>query len=212
MKPAEIQSQSESADVGAAAWLDQHGDYLFSYAVKCVRSVDLAEDLVQETLLAAIVAQGSFAGRSAVRSWLTGILKHKIADHRRRTKRHAVPSQTGTPVAASPSEANLAEWVDDQFTARGKWKAQPARWGGDPSAESERNELSKILAGCLDALPPRVAEVFLLVERTESSAQLSSNVLGVSTTNIAVILHRARMALRRCLEVNWFRRRGDRNT
>lgn len=211
-EPVTSETSTQSRVNQAHQWLDQHGDYLFGYTIKRLHNVDAAEDLVQDTLLAAMSAQHSFAGRSTVQSWLIGILKHKIGDHLRRARTAARSAgKQGDENAGQPSEDELDGWVESQFSARGKWKVPPAKWGRDPSAESEREELGRVLSECLEKLPPRAAEVFLLNETQAHGAEILSKVLELSTTNIGVILYRARMALRRCLEVSWFgRRRAER--
>jgi RNA polymerase sigma-70 factor (ECF subfamily) len=196
--------QRRFAVIEPADWLEAHGDYLFSYAMTRVRRADVAEELVQETLLAALGQRAAFESRSSLRTWLTGILKHKIVDHLQAMNRRTAAQAPTIEASAETSDERLAEWVNEQFTARGKWKVPPARWTNDASVEAERTELGKALADCLEKLPAQSAEVFLLTERMESSADQLSKVLGLTATNIGVILHRARMALRRCLETNWF--------
>jgi RNA polymerase sigma-70 factor (ECF subfamily) len=183
----------------AATWLDDHGDCLFRYAIRHTRGGEAAEELVQETLLAALAGHRTFAGRSHVRTWLIGILKHKIADWLRQRKR----SDAGASDAAMSEEA-LDRWVDGQFTRRGIWKSKVGNAPEDPAGETEWRELSAVLADCVEKLPARSGEILLAAERDEKSSAELSKVFELSTTNIGVILHRARMALRRCLELNWF--------
>lgn len=194
------QPSRTTAAANAANWLGEHGDHLFRFAMVRVGDAEAAEDLVQDTLLAALAGQGSFEGRSMVRTWLIGILKRKIADHRRRTLGRPQEKQA----AGFPSDEALAQWVEMQFNRRGIWKSVVGRWGPDPRTDAERDELRQALEDCLDKLPPRAAEVFLLTERGECSADRISKIHGLSTTNIGVILFRARVALRHCLEINWF--------
>ncbi|MCI0364095.1 MAG: sigma-70 family RNA polymerase sigma factor [Phycisphaerales bacterium] len=204
------ETRIQFAENDACRWLDEHGDYLFGFAMKRIQNAHAAEDLVQETLLAAMTAQGSFEARSAVRSWLIGILKHKIADHIRAKTRET--SAMGPTYEPEPiSDETLATWVENQFSVRGKWKLRPAKWSDDPKSEAERGELAKVLTDCLDKLPSQAAETFILSESQGHSAESLSKVFDLSTTDIGVILYRARMALRRCLEVSWFglRRRMD---
>ncbi|MCI0366436.1 MAG: sigma-70 family RNA polymerase sigma factor [Phycisphaerales bacterium] len=204
------EARIQSAENDACQWLDEHGDYLFAFAMKRIQNAHTAEDLVQETLLAAMTAQGSFEARSTVRSWLVGILKHKIGDYIRANAREN-PAKGRAHETEPMSEENLATWGESQFSARGKWKVRPGKWSSDPTVETERAELGRVLDDCLDKLPSNTAEVFLLSESRGHSAESVSKVLGLSTTNIGVILYRARMALRRCLELSWFgvRRRRD---
>ncbi len=176
-------------------WLEDHGDSLFAFALQRTRDRQLAEELVQETLLAGLRSRSSFSGTSSVRTWLVGILKHKLADHYRR---HARQIATEVP----------GELLESLFTKRGKWKASPLRWSRDPAAEAEQAELAAVLKRCLNKLPPRFANAFLLFEQQGLSTENVSKALGTSTTNTGVILYRARSALRHCLERHWFRPRA----
>jgi RNA polymerase sigma-70 factor (ECF subfamily) len=178
-------------------WLERHGDALFRYAVQRTRSRDVAEDLVQETLLAALEARGSFRGHSAERTWLTAILRHNIVDHLRR----ALPAQ----LAEAPDDPP----PPDPFRRRGNWKVRPAEWTGDPHALLERDEFRQVLSACLSKLPPRTASVFLLREAEEIGSEKICQELGISATNLWAMLHRARSRLRQCLTLNWF---ADRST
>jgi RNA polymerase sigma-70 factor, ECF subfamily len=206
-------SAGPTAAQSAASWLDEHGDYLYSYARSRGADTHLAEDLVQDTLLAAMQAQRRFEHASSVRTWLTSILRHKLIDNlRRESARH--------PTAAGEDE--LERFVDSQFHRRGKWRVLPGRWGGvgssvgggvtgvsdDPTTSAECEELRRALAYCMEKLPPRPAEVIDLSERGGLNLEQISKVLGVTTTNAGVLLHRARLALRRCLELKWFRSGG----
>src|SRR5688500_10622854 len=95
MSEAQAKSPSQSPD--PERWLDDHGDYLFKYAVFRLRDDIVAEDAVQETFLAALKAYENFEGRGSERTWLVGILKHKIIDHFRRVGREA-------PIGEEPDE------------------------------------------------------------------------------------------------------------
>lgn len=171
----------------ASDWLKDHGDILFSYALRRVRDRASAEDLVQETLVAALTAPERFEGRSTIRTWLFGILRHKILDHWRRRGRET----------ASLDEA-LERHVDGMFSRNGHWRADRAP-GGWNASMSAREEFARGLRECLDKLSPRAAETFLLRERHGVSVERLSQDLGTSTTNVWQILSRARAALRECL-------------
>ena len=178
-------------------WLQEHGDALYAFAMKRVRDANLAEELVQETLLAAMEGRDSFAGRSTERTWLTGILKYKVLQHFRRAGRATKEVVT----------AECEELVAAQFTRWGKWKHHLGAWAGDPAALCENEEFLGVLQECLEKLPPRLADVFLLTEQHRLPAEALGKVLGTSATNIHVMLFRARSALRICLNENYFQER-----
>jgi RNA polymerase sigma-70 factor (ECF subfamily) len=175
----------------AAEWVEAHGDYLFSYAMARLRDRDAAEDVVQETFIGAMKGAKSFAGNAALRTWLTGILKHKIADHFRRSSRSR--------------SFDAGEDVEEPyFGADEHWTKFPGKWQADPREAVNSGDLRKVLNHCLDALPRGLAQVFVLRELEELSAEEVCATLGISTANLYTALHRARFRLRRCVEVKWF--------
>jgi RNA polymerase sigma-70 factor (TIGR02943 family) len=178
----------------ADEWVDEYGDYLYRFALSRLRQREAAEDLVQETFLAAMRARERFARASSERTWLVGILKRKIADYLRHQNRER-------PVRdLSASEP----WIEALFDERGNWRKKPGNWPADPSATLDQKEFWTILLACLRKLPDRLANAFTLREVEEQDSQEVCKVLNVSANNLWVMLHRARMGLRRCLEINWF--------
>lgn len=197
---AALERSPHPASAHAEAWVDEHGDVLFRYALWRVRDRHVAEDLVQETFLAALRSSQSFRGESSERTWLIGILRHKVVDHQRKDGRESPLAE----LADSDSE------LDAQFGKRGGWKTRPGDWRVDPEALLERAEFWAVFDDCLEALPPRLAEAFSLRVMAEVETDEVCKVLGITSTNIWVILHRARGRLRACLEANWFLRGPDR--
>jgi RNA polymerase sigma-70 factor (ECF subfamily) len=186
-----------------AAELDSHRGYLLRVAQLQLRDPDLAEDVVQETLLAAI-SGGGFSGKSSLKTWLTGILKHKIVDAIRRKQR--------APVAlAQLGDADGDVDIDDLdalFKESGAWESPPADWG-DPEASLGRREFFDVMDLCLEKLPPNTARVFVMREVLELETDEICKELSITANNLWVILYRARMALRACLEQNWFAGRAQ---
>jgi RNA polymerase sigma-70 factor (ECF subfamily) len=177
-----------------ANWVDQYGDLLFRYALLRLRDPILAEDVVQETLLAALQGRKNFESRSTERTWLVGILKHKIIDYFRKAGREE-------PINDDESQQSVGE---GDFKQNGRWRIGPAPWKMDSSAILEQNEFWEILRQCTSALPSRLANAFMLKEVEELSSKEVCKVCNISPTNLWVMLHRARFRLRECLEVNWF--------
>jgi RNA polymerase sigma-70 factor, ECF subfamily len=166
--------------------------YLLRYASLQLRNRDAAEDAVQEALAAALAAEAGFAGRSNLRTWATGILKHKIVDAIRRAAREQ-------PLAAEGDAADF----DALFDERGHWHEHPHAWPAPDGALQEKQFLAA-LQRCLEALPPRTAQAFLLREHMGLETAEICKELGVTSTHCWVLLYRARMALRQCLEKSWF--------
>jgi RNA polymerase sigma-70 factor (ECF subfamily) len=181
-------------------WVDLHGDYLYGYAMRRLRDADLVEELVQETFLAALQSRQKFAGQSSERTWLIGILKHKIVDRFRKSSRE---------VPLDDAEL-LANEHDSMFRQTGEWvghwtsDAAPKDWGHDPRAAMEKKEFWNTLDRCLGELPPRLAQVFILREVEELSTEEICQTLNISANNLWVMLHRARTQLRQSLEAGYF--------
>jgi RNA polymerase sigma-70 factor (ECF subfamily) len=171
--------------------------YLLRVAQLQLRDRDQAEDVVQETLLAALEGLAKFSGKSSVKTWLTGILKHKIVDAIRRKARE-------------PAVGNLLQEADiedlDVFFNdhdRDHWETRPAEWR-NPERDLEERQFLDMLDFCLEKLPPNTARVFMLREVMELESDEICQELRITSTNLWVILYRARMLLRKCLEQNWF--------
>lgn len=180
-------------------WVDEHGNYLFRYALLRLRDPQKAEDAVQETFLAALKGGKSFAGRSTEKSWLVGILKNKICDQFRK-------------LSCETTFTDLdfySEEESDRFTGGGPGKGGwiggrgPQEW--PEAGASLDNELFwKTYRHCAGKLPPKVAAVFNLREVDGLESAEIRALLNITESNLWVMLHRARMALRRCLETHWF--------
>ncbi len=177
-------------------WVDEHGDCLYRYALTRVRKEEVAEDLVQETLLVAVRTHEKFGGRSTERSWLIGILKNKICDHFRKLGRET----NFTDLEFFSDEHS------DKFDGENYWihERGPSDWKPEGEEAMKRAEFWQALQGCLGKLPERGAQVFMLREMDDVPSKEVCATLNISEANLWVMLHRARMALRQCLEMNFF--------
>jgi RNA polymerase sigma-70 factor (ECF subfamily) len=170
--------------------------YLLRFAQLHLRDHARAEDVVQETLAAALEQGERFSGGSSVRTWLTGILKHKIIDVFRAGRREKSVSELG-------DDAEDGHDPDALFDAAGHWQAPPSSWG-DPSKTLEQKRFMETLEKCNGGLPDRLAQVFTLREVMGLTTEEICAQLGITPNNCNVMLYRARMGLRDCLEKNWF--------
>lgn len=204
MKREQRATETQAAD--PAAWVDEHGDYLYRYALFRLRDPSRAEDAVQEALLAGLQAYANFAGRGSERTWLVGILKHKITDQFRRLGREAqAPQREGEGFAHEEFFRASGEWADH-------WEVKyaPGEWAASPESLVEQGEFWSVFQNCLRPLPERIASAFVMREVDGLTSEEICEVLGVKVNNLWVMLHRARLHLRRCLELNWFKRPGGR--
>lgn len=184
-------------DIGAPeTWLDQHGSALYCFALLRLRDAQKAEEVVQDTLVAALQARARFNGGASVRTWLIGILKHKIMDQFRREAREA-PLES--PELVSADDELFAE--EDFFDSKGSWREKVSDWG-NPEDSLERSQLITILQRCLDALPERLGRLFMMREVMEESTETICQDMEISPTNVWTMLYRARMGLRQCLDQN----------
>ncbi|MBF0220503.1 MAG: sigma-70 family RNA polymerase sigma factor [Gammaproteobacteria bacterium] len=183
----------------AATWLDEHGDMLYRYALLQVRDPHQAEELVQETLLAALEGYARYDGKSALRSWLIAILKHKAMDHFRRSHREVAMTNDEHEVA--PEQYDETEF-DESFTAEGHWRQPVSHWG-EPQKMLEASQFWQLLEQCLQHLPTKLRQIYLLREVEEESSEKICQEMAISATNLWTQLYRARMGLRRCFVNHW---------
>ena len=193
-KRAEINSQIEDPE----SWVDQYGDFLYRFSLSRTKDPSIAEDLVQETFLAALKARKNFQGRSSARTWLIAILKHKIVDHIRKRVREQTSDKVEYRFNAAGNDP-----ADTSFNEEGDWRIRPSKWSIDPMKLYEQKEFMDVLYHCLGELPKRQAEAVMMREIDGFSTEEICKVLNISATNSWVMLYRARMWLRQCLENNW---------
>lgn len=175
-------------------WVKTHGDYLFRFALGRLRNTSQAENVVQETFLAAFKGFKKFKSQSSERTWLTAILKHKIIDNLR----------------AQYKEKPLTDFQADQLALDGFFdekehpKKYPSGWDPNPLELINNSEFWTALENCMKKLPKSTADAFSLREIDHQDIKEICKILKISSTNLYVMLHRARLQLRGCLEKNWF--------
>ena len=189
-------SENSKTELNPESWVDQHGDYLYSFARFRVQDQASAEDLVQETFIAALQSHKNYKGQASERTWLTAILKNKIIDYLRKQSREQ-------PTDDIERFLNMPE---DLFNAVGKWVNGPGKWSFAPSILYDKKEFWQALRRCLELLPKRLAQAFILREMDGMSHQEICKVLDISPSNSWVVLYRARMGLKKCLGTSWFGR------
>lgn len=175
--------------------VDQYADYLYRYALLHVRDRSLAEDAVQETFLAALESYGGFTGQSSLKTWLLGILKHKIVDHYRKTWRQTQLNDAEAEAADNTYIPSSPAAPYDRFISTERH--------ANPEAKFEQNAFWKLLAEGLAGLNTRTATAFTLREIEQLSTRDVCAKLQISESNLWVMLHRARRHLRECFELNW---------
>jgi len=161
-----------------------------------LRNTSMAEDVVSETILAILEKPGCFEGRSSLRTYATAILKFKIID---------VLRKRGREVHIEPLDGeSMDDALDALFAADGHWQEPPAAWQ-QPERALEQSQFFDVLQACVDRLPPKLGRVFMMREWLEHEMDDICQELGITSNNCGVMLYRARMQLRECLDANWFK-------
>ena len=170
--------------------------YLLKFARLQLRNETWAEDTVSEVIVAALSKPQSFGQRSQLKTWLVGILKHKIVDALRLHGREV--SQT-----EEDPDSNVDPLDYLGFHADGHYVEAPADWG-NPEQNTSNRQFMQVLEACVNQLPPVQGRLFLMREWLELDSEEICKELVLTPTNLYVQLHRARLRLRQCLELNWF--------
>ena len=167
---------------------------LLKYARLQLRNPAWAEDAVSETLLAALEKPQSFAGSSQLKTWLIGILKHKLVDQIRKNSREL----------STTSAAEDGEDLDDLlFSQDGHWREAQHDWN-NPEDALRQADFIKVLEACVEKLPGQQGRLFMMREWLELESDEICKELSITPTNLWVMLHRARLRLRECLQMGWF--------
>ena len=175
-------------------WIDNYADYLYNYAITRVDNQELAKDIVQETFLSGLKGKDGFRGQATERTWLVSILKRKIIDHYR--KINSAKGQKEVKMNFLESGEQKGNWIEDRV---------PQSWGKDADKDIENQELKTALDHCIDNLPEKYRIVFLLKTVQKYETEEICNELGITASNLWVIIHRARTQLRKCMEDKWFK-------
>lgn len=178
-----------------STWVGDYGDYLYNFAIARVYDVETAHDLVQETFLSAVKAKDSFLGKSTEKTWLTSILKRKIIDYYRKNARNKEDKILDSDRQFQAEGIMHGHWEDEQL---------PSKWSYDGTRTLESEEFFRTLKACLSKLPPKWSAVFTMKEIEEMKTEEVCKELDITSSNLWVIMHRAKVQLRKCIEKNWF--------
>lgn len=187
------------ATLDPASWVSLYGDYLYSYCMARVNDHENAEDLVQETFISAIKARDNFKGESSEKTWLTAILKNKITDFYRKKD---VLKGARDYLNATDRDFSKHFFNDSD----GHWlpETSPKAWVEPADAGVNREEFAKILFTCIHKMPSALVPVFIAKFMDEEDSEVICKVHNISSSNYWVIIHRAKVLMRSCLEKNWF--------
>ena len=178
-------------------WVGEHGDYLFSFALSRINSREMAEDLVQETFLSAYQARDKFRGGSSERTWLISILKRKVIDHYRKQARNPESLTDNFTTPFHKGGAHDGGWIKAHA---------PGTWDFEKLDDEDDEALMKVIQYCISLLPPKMESTFSMKTLDEISTEEICKELSISESNLWVLLHRARLQLRECVENQWYKK------
>ncbi|GGK37395.1 MULTISPECIES: sigma-70 family RNA polymerase sigma factor [Flavobacteriaceae] len=176
-------------------WVPLYADYLFNYTISRINNHDQAKDLVQDTFFAALNAKDNFQGKASERTWLISILKRKIIDYYRKINS-----------AKGKAEVKMNFYSDGEL--EGDWIEErvPTDWNAEIEKNIENKELTIALENCINSLPEKYAMVFRMKTIQQFETEEICKELEITSSNLWVIIHRARTQLRKCMEDNWFKK------
>lgn len=174
-------------------WIDNYADYLYNFTMSRVNNESISKDLVQETFLAGLKSAENFQGKASEKTWLTSILKRKIIDYYR--KINSKKGKAEIRMSFYDDGDNEGSWIEEKV---------PQSWKNQTEADIENSELQNQIDVCIDKLPEKYAIAFRMKTVLEYETEDICNELGITSSNLWVLLYRARTQLRGCMEENWF--------
>ena len=175
-------------------WVPLYADYLFNYTISRINNHDQAKDLVQDTFFAALNAKDNFQGKASERTWLISILKRKIIDYYR--KINSAKGKAEVKMNFYSDGENEGDWIEERV---------PTDWNAEVEKNIENDELTIALEKCINNLPEKYAMVFRMKTIQQFETEEICKELEITSSNLWVIIHRARTQLRKCMEDNWFK-------
>jgi len=175
-------------------WIDLYADYLFNYTITRIDNAELAKDIVQETFFSALKSMKNYRGDASERTWLVSILKRKIIDQYRKMN-------------SKKGKAEIRVNFYEEGDKKGSWLEEcvPQQWGNEAEINIESRELGAAINKCVEALPNKYKSVFKMKTMNNIDTEEICNELEISSSNLWVIIHRARLQLRKCMEESWFK-------
>ncbi len=181
-------------------WVDAYADELYRFAFSRINNSEQAEDLVQETFFSALKNLDNFRRDCTEKTWLYNILRNKVTDYYRKNNRSEIrESNSGKEI---DNEHFYQRFFNSDGMFSGHWKAEaiPNHWDISADQDILSKEFMTLLKDCLSYLPYKQAEVFRLMNMEDFSTEEVCKELSVSASNLWVLIHRAKLQLRECLE------------
>ena len=187
--------QHNNSHSAISSWLAEYGDDMYSWATYKTSSKETAEDLVQDTMLSAYKSFDKYKPGSNPKTWLFTILNNKIIDYYR-------ASNTQKSINQSTLQGKKVD--DDNFTADGNWNnATDPLWANTEQHLLDNPQFLEVLSGCIDKLPPNWKGVIVGKYIHHKKGSQICKDLGITSSNLWQMAHRAKLQLRTCLDKNW---------
>jgi RNA polymerase sigma-70 factor (ECF subfamily) len=196
--------QEKANNLDPEHWIDRYSDYLYSFAYARLRKEEVAHDLVQDTFFSALRAKDTFLQNASEKTWLVSILKRKIIDYYRKKSTQNELNILDKPIESEDGTRDY--FFENAATAGGHWatSATPSQWGKTFETSVESDEFYDILKKCITKLPEKTAAAFTLKNMDDLDTEEICKELNITPSNYWVMMHRAKLMLRECLEKNWF--------
>jgi len=189
------QPKASKNNLNPNKWIDLYADYLFNYTITRIDDAELAKDIVQETFFSGLKAMKNYRGDASERTWLVSILKRKIIDQYRKMN-------------SKKGKAEIRVNFYEDGDKKGNWLEEcvPQTWDNEAEVNIESKELGAAINQCVEALPVKYRTVFKMKTIRNIDTDEICNELDISSSNLWVIIHRARLQLRKCMEDSWFKK------
>ena len=178
-------------------WVSNYADQMYKYLLIRVKYAEVAEDLVQETFMAALGSMDKFSGNASEKTWLYSIMKFKLMDYYRKHYKN-------TPAESIPEEQFEDVYFNQAEGSHFRKEHTPKAWHSDVEKAMEEKEFNGVLTKCLEKVPTKAANVFNLKYLEDQDSKEICNLLDISEANLWTLMHRAKLMLRECFEKNWF--------
>jgi RNA polymerase sigma-70 factor (TIGR02943 family) len=187
-------------------WVERYSDYLYSFAYARLRKEEVAEDLVQDTFFSALRARETFLANASEKTWLISILKRKIIDYYRKKSTQNELSILDKPVENEDGSSGSNDHFFNNTMSVDHWAsgASPQPWKKNFETSVESDEFYNILKKCISKMPEKTAAAFTLKNLDDMDSEEICKELNISPSNFWVMMHRAKLMMRECMEKNWF--------
>lgn len=186
-------------NITISQWVNDWTQDLLSWALLKTNDTDVSQDLVQETFLAALKSFENFQNKSQPKTWLISILNHKISDHFSKTSKNKIVN------SKSMSSDDATHLIDSYYDDNGGWQKDSFSnvWDKEDASLLDNPDFIKVWEACMEDLPPKWKEAITSKYIFDKKSDEISQELNISVTNYWQYISRAKVLLKKCIEVYW---------